>query len=83
MSIDSRNRRASVLGYSGGDSSLSLPLADGEIDSEDRRQVTGLYAGNSIAYVSSLPAGSLTNAAPRTTTAILPPSPALVTLPGR
>lgn len=44
MAIDTRNRRASILGI-GLAAALVLPLADGGITAPDREQITFTYCG--------------------------------------
>lgn len=43
MSVDTREKRSSLIGY-GLPFRLTLPVADGSIDSGDRRHLLGLYA---------------------------------------
>lgn len=47
MAIDTRNKRASVLGW-GLAALVALPLPDGAIGAADRAHVRGLYAGIDI-----------------------------------
>jgi len=44
MAIDSRSKRASILGI-GLAAGLALPLVDGSVDQPDRQHVTFSYAG--------------------------------------
>lgn len=52
MAIDTRDKRASILGYTG-ESAISYPVADSSLNAADREHVAGLYRG----IAAALPGG--------------------------
>jgi hypothetical protein len=69
MAIDTRNRRASVLGYTV--ATLALPHPDGAITVDDRYHATHTYAGTTdyIAYLVSAASVTTTSEGQLRTTA--------------
>lgn len=59
MAVDTRSKRASVLGV-GLISALTLPLSDGSVDQADRQHVAFCYAGISASAAYTVPEGELT-----------------------